>query len=54
MIHSGSVGRKPWDEKGLKEMLPGEGQSTKQTKEITTVKKERKKEITTVNLFLFF
>lgn len=34
---SGTVDTKPWEEeKGLKEMLPGEGQSTKQVKEITT------------------
>ena len=37
MFHTGPVGRKPWDDKGLKKMLPGEGQITKQVKEITTV-----------------
>lgn len=36
-IPSGTVDTKPWEKKkGLKEMLPGEGQSTKPVKEITT------------------
>lgn len=36
-IPSGSVDTKPWEEEeGLKDLLPGEGQSTKQVKEVTT------------------